>query len=156
RPGCGSASRCPARSAARSSGSRSGPASTSPSGSDCQSVGHRWVRLEVMQQRAGSVPEVAAPALPLMERRRRSARAEIAEVALELFERDGFEATTVEQIAATAGCSPRTFYRYFGTKEGALFHDLAGAIAGMGEALARRLAGGEAEWPAVCGSLLEF
>lgn len=57
------------------------------------------------------------PGPRLMARRRQSALREIVDVALELFQRNGFEATTVETIAATAGCSPRTFYRYFGSKE---------------------------------------
>jgi AcrR family transcriptional regulator len=50
-----------------------------------------------------------------MERRKQGAIDEIARTALELFARDGFEATSVEAIAAAAGCSPRTFYRYFGS-----------------------------------------
>jgi AcrR family transcriptional regulator len=44
-------------------------------------------------------------------------------VALELFERQGFESTTVAQIAATAEVSEMTFFRHFATKHGALFDD---------------------------------
>ncbi len=43
------------------------------------------------------------------------------EVALEVFREHGVEAVTVEQICATAGIAPATFYRYFGTKDGVLF-----------------------------------
>jgi AcrR family transcriptional regulator len=92
----------------------------------------------------------------LMERRRQSALEEIVDVALELFVRNGFEATTVETIAATAGCSPRTFYRYFGSKEDVMFHDLPDAIAGLGRVLDAHLAAGLAEWAAVSRSLEEF
>src|SRR5947208_5134794 len=96
------------------------------------------------------------PGLTLMERRRQSALEEIADVALRMFQRDGFEATTVDMIAAAAGCSPRTFYRYFGTKEGVLFHDLPAVIAALGDALDERLSAGMDDWTAVCESLVEF
>lgn len=96
----------------------------------------------------------AAPTL--LQRRKREAMLEIATTALDLFERDGFDATTVEAIAATAGCSPRTFYRYFGSKEDVVFLDLPEAINAMGEVLATRLAEGRPEWDAVTDTLVEF
>lgn len=40
---------------------------------------------------------------------------------MELFEERGFEATTVEDIAARAGLTKRTFFRYFGDKREVLF-----------------------------------
>jgi AcrR family transcriptional regulator len=92
----------------------------------------------------------------LMERRRQSAMEEIVDVALDLFVRNGFEATTVESIAATAGCSPRTFYRYFGSKEDVMFHDLPIEIAAMARVLDAHLANGLSEWAAVSASLVEF
>jgi AcrR family transcriptional regulator len=43
--------------------------------------------------------------------------------ALELFTAQGFDATTVEQIAAAAGVSHMTFFRHFPTKESVLVQD---------------------------------
>nr|WP_157233880.1 TetR family transcriptional regulator [Kibdelosporangium phytohabitans] len=48
-----------------------------------------------------------------MERTRRL----IADKAFELFIEQGFDRTTIEQIAAAAEVGPRTLYRYFPTKE---------------------------------------
>jgi len=41
----------------------------------------------------------------------------IQDVALDLFDAEGFGPVTVERIAATADVSPSSVYRYFGTKE---------------------------------------
>ncbi|SMH29484.1 transcriptional regulator, TetR family [Rathayibacter oskolensis] len=61
----------------------------------------------------------------LWQRSRRSAYAEITGVAMELFLDQGFEQTTVDQIASKAGISRRSFFRYFGTKEDIVLGDLA-------------------------------
>ncbi len=42
---------------------------------------------------------------------------EIQDIALGLFESDGYRKVSVEQVAAAAGVSASTIYRYFGTKE---------------------------------------
>ena len=53
-----------------------------------------------------------------------------------LFADQGFDATTIEQIAAAAGIAPRTFFRYFATKEDAVFADHAQNVARLRAALA--------------------
>lgn len=63
------------------------------------------------------------PPVGLRERRRRETLREVADAALTLFEERGVAATTVDEIAAAAGISPRTFFRYYPTKEHALFHE---------------------------------
>ncbi|MGA8117086.1 MAG: TetR family transcriptional regulator [Actinocatenispora sp.] len=59
----------------------------------------------------------------LRERWRLNARRTIQERALDLFDARGFDAVTIEEIAAAAEVSPSSVYRYFGTKEGLLVAD---------------------------------
>jgi AcrR family transcriptional regulator len=53
----------------------------------------------------------------LRERKKQRTRATLIDAAVELCGRQGFERTTVDQIAAIADVSPRTFSRYFATKD---------------------------------------
>lgn len=55
--------------------------------------------------------------LGLRERKKQRTRATLIDAAIELSDRQGFELTTVDQIAAVADVSPRTFSRYFATKD---------------------------------------
>jgi AcrR family transcriptional regulator len=120
----------------------------------------------------------------LRERKKARTRAAIREHAFRLFRAQGYDATTVEQIADAAEVSPSTFFRYFPTKEDVVLQDdmdllwldaireqppevspIAALRAGVHTAFARM---GEAEWaqlrettelalavPAVRGRMLE-
>jgi AcrR family transcriptional regulator len=59
----------------------------------------------------------------LRERKKAKTRLAIQEHALRLFREQGYEATTVEQIAEAAEVSPSTFFRYFGSKEEVVVYD---------------------------------
>ncbi|WP_168211888.1 TetR/AcrR family transcriptional regulator [Ruania zhangjianzhongii] len=71
------------------------------------------------------------------ERRKLTAMRHIQRVALDLFDAEGYEKVTVEQIAAEAGVSPSSIYRYFGVKERVVLWDehdrglMAGIAAGL-------------------------
>jgi AcrR family transcriptional regulator len=57
----------------------------------------------------------------LRARKQRQTRQRIADVALRLFLEHGFEATTLDAIAASADISRRTFFHYFASKEAIVF-----------------------------------
>jgi AcrR family transcriptional regulator len=57
------------------------------------------------------------------QRKKTATRDRIRASALRLFREQGYDATTVEQIAATAGVSHMTFFRYFPAKEDVALSD---------------------------------
>src|SRR5215213_6091182 len=66
------------------------------------------------RQRRGRPPGTSARALEL--------------IALELFTEQGFDETTVGQIATRAGVTSRTFFRYFDSKASVLWHEFDGEV----------------------------
>jgi AcrR family transcriptional regulator len=91
------------------------------------------------------MPQAAQPPRDLRRRARDAVRAEIAETAFQLFTQRGFDQTTVDDIAAAAGLSRRSFFRYFASKEDAVL----GMLNTVGDAIAAELAArpaGEPPW----------
>ncbi|MFI7640857.1 TetR family transcriptional regulator [Nonomuraea sp. NPDC049400] len=74
----------------------------------------------------------------LRERKKEKTRLAILDAALDMFLEQGYESTTVEQIAGAVEISPRTFFRYFTSKDHLVlwFHDHGQEI--MLETLASR------------------
>jgi len=68
---------------------------------------------------------------------RAATRAALAEAALRLFAERGVEATPVEEIAAAAGVTSRTFFHHFHSKAEAAFADHEENIRRFGQALDR-------------------
>ncbi|MCG5431126.1 TetR/AcrR family transcriptional regulator [Mycobacterium sp. MYCO198283] len=81
----------------------------------------------------------------LRERKKRRTRETLVDVAAELCLRQGYDNTTVEQIAAAAEVSPRTFSRYFPSKDA--------VIAAFAEGIARNVATALAKQPAELSEL---
>ncbi|MRG59361.1 TetR family transcriptional regulator [Agromyces sp. CFH 90414] len=91
----------------------------------------------------------------LWARTRQRAYAEITAVAMELFLADGFEQTTIDEIAAAAGISRRSFFRYFGTKEDVVLGHLIAEGQALRAALERR-PDGEDVWTALRAAIFSL
>jgi mycofactocin system transcriptional regulator len=62
---------------------------------------------------------------------------ELERIALALFARDGFDATTVDDIAAAAGIGRRTFFRYYESKNDVVWGDFESGLAAFEDWLAQ-------------------
>jgi AcrR family transcriptional regulator len=74
----------------------------------------------------------------LRERKKDASRHAIEEAAWELFAEKGFDATTVSEIADRANVAPRTFFRYFPSKEAVLFPEIDESLAVLAAAFKAR------------------
>jgi AcrR family transcriptional regulator len=72
-----------------------------------------------------------------MTRWQPDARGRILRAALELFTEGGYEATSVAQIAAEAGLTKTTLFRYFNDKRGTIFQEQEALVAAVIEGVER-------------------
>lgn len=79
--------------------------------------------------------ETITPEEGVRERKRRETLRRITDTGMRLFIQNGFEATTLDEIAAEAGISRRTFFYYFKSKDDILLS----LQSGMGEMIVARL-----------------
>jgi AcrR family transcriptional regulator len=89
----------------------------------------------------------------LRARKKQRTRQTIERVALELFEARGFDATTIDTIAAGADIAPRTFFHYFPSKEDVVLADYAIRLDQIVAALTAS-APGRPPWPALRDAFL--
>src|SRR5690242_2115849 len=79
-----------------------------------------------------------APGATLRERKRARTRQALVAAATDLFERNGYDETTIADIAAAAEIGTRTFFSYFPTKEDLLFPEADLRVRAAVEAIAER------------------
>lgn len=98
---------------------------------------------------------MAEPSTSKREEKKQATHRAITDAAWDLFARNGYDDTTVDDIAAAASVSQRTFFRYFDSKEAVLF----GAWRDEFDELARRMRerpGDEAPMAAMLGALISL
>jgi mycofactocin system transcriptional regulator len=97
-----------------------------------------------------SGPEPARTGRP-----RVTSRAALEQVGFELFARQGFDDTTIDDIAAAAGIGRRTFFRYFASKNDLVWGDFAAELAKF-EGLLAATDPAAPMMEALCGAVVEF
>ena len=81
------------------------------------------------------------PGVSLRERKQARTRQAIVDAAVDLFERNGYDGTTVADIAAAAEIGTRTFFSYFASKEEVLFPESDIRVRSTVDAIASRSPG---------------
>jgi AcrR family transcriptional regulator len=82
--------------------------------------------------------DVTVQQMSLRDRKRARTRQALVDAATDLFERNGYEQTTVADIAAAAEIGTRTFFSYFASKEELLFPESDARVRATVEAIASR------------------
>jgi AcrR family transcriptional regulator len=82
--------------------------------------------------------DVTEQQMSLRDRKRARTRQALVDAAAELFDRNGYEQTTVADIAAAAEIGTRTFFSYFGSKEELLFPESDARVQATVDAIATR------------------
>lgn len=103
---------------------------------------HSSVILEVMPETPG-----------LRARKKQRTRRTIERAALDLFDKHGFDGTTIDEIAAASDISPRTFFHYFPSKEDVVLADYAIRLEQIVVAL-KASTSDQAPWPALRSAFL--
>src|ERR1700733_7447322 len=94
--------------------------------------------------RCGTLPVMTSSTASggtLRERKRDRTRKALIDAAIDLFERNGYDGTTVADIAAAADIGTRTFFSYFASKEELLFPESDARVAAAVTAIANRQPG---------------
>ncbi|HEU4322967.1 MAG TPA: helix-turn-helix domain-containing protein [Roseiflexaceae bacterium] len=94
-------------------------------------------------------------ALSLRERKKRLAQAAIEEAALRLFQQQGYEHTSIQDIADAVTMSSRTIFRYFASKEEVLVEPVR-AILGDALRFLQRIAPSESPQAALRATLVHL
>lgn len=89
----------------------------------------------------------------LRETKKQRTRIAIERAALDLFEAQGFDGTTIDEIAAAADISPRTFFHYFPSKEDVVLADYSTRLQKI-VAVLKTGASDDAPWQALRGAFL--
>ncbi len=74
--------------------------------------------------------------IPLREKKKRQVEHKITHSALQLFEKNGYDSVSIDDIAEVAEVSKSTFYNYFVTKEAVLVKLSVNSVNGVKESLA--------------------
>jgi AcrR family transcriptional regulator len=96
-----------------------------------------------------------ADGLNLRERKKEQTRVALAKAAVRLFLKQGYDATTIDEICERANYSRRTFFRHFATKENIVFGDLPERVPAVMARLSEA-PGGSDPIGVVRGALIEF
>src|SRR6187402_3151043 len=103
---------------------------------------HVYAARQIRPRPLKSKPKTAAATIPpqggLRARKREQTRERLTRVAMELFLANGFEATTLDDIAAAAEISRRSFFHYFASKEDVVLAWQDGSTGAMIAAIAAR------------------